>query len=294
MHGGATGLRVKSTSSYSVIDIDANNGDAALRFYKDGTGQWIVRNNPGTDDLEIFELGGGGTRMIIQDATGNVGFGTTNPLNKFEVANGTSGQKFLATNLSSGHYGFGQEYNSANPAYFIGHGGSYWHFMYAATPATSYTALVTLDGPNSAFRPTSNNVISLGTSSSKWTAVYAVNGTIQTSDLRFKTNISDINYGLNEVMKLRPVSYSWKNEKMNIGTGKNLGFIAQELETIIPDVVIHTQTEIDKETGQLQNEFSDTYGVKYSEIVPVLVKAIQEQQAQIEQLKLEVKALKEK
>ncbi len=90
-HGGSTGIRSKSTSSFSVVDIDAASGDAALRFQKAGAGQWNTRNRPADDYYEIFELGGGGSRMVIQDATGNVGIGeTTNPTYKLDVLHGGS------------------------------------------------------------------------------------------------------------------------------------------------------------------------------------------------------------
>ncbi len=85
-HGGSTGVAVRSTASFSVIDIDAQSGDAALRFAKAGVNQWNIRNRPSDDYLEIFELGGGGSRVVIQDATGNVGIGeTTSPTYKLDV-----------------------------------------------------------------------------------------------------------------------------------------------------------------------------------------------------------------
>ena len=91
LHGGATGLRVQSSSSFSVVDIDANSGDAALRFVRAGVNQWNIRNRPADDYLEIFELGGGGSRMVIQDGTGNVGIGqTVSPVYKLDVLHGGS------------------------------------------------------------------------------------------------------------------------------------------------------------------------------------------------------------
>ncbi|MCX6245777.1 MAG: hypothetical protein NTU98_13870 [Bacteroidetes bacterium] len=88
-HGGATGIRSKSDASFSVVDIDAFSGDAALRFQKAGVGQWNIRNRPADDYLEFFELGGGGSRMVIQDATGNVGIGeTSNPVYRLDVLHG--------------------------------------------------------------------------------------------------------------------------------------------------------------------------------------------------------------
>ena len=90
-HGGSTGARIKSTASFSVVDIDAQSGDAALRFAKAGVNQWNIRNRPADDYLEIFELGGGGSRMVIQDGTGNVGIGATvSPSYKLDVEHGGS------------------------------------------------------------------------------------------------------------------------------------------------------------------------------------------------------------
>jgi hypothetical protein len=77
LHGGATGIRSRSSSTFSLVDIDAQNGDAALRFAKAGVNQWNIRNNPATDDLQFFELGGGGERMKIENTTGNLAV-TTN------------------------------------------------------------------------------------------------------------------------------------------------------------------------------------------------------------------------
>ena len=88
-HGGSTGIRSKSTSSFSVVDIDGASGDAALRFANAGVNQWNIRNRPADNYLEIFELGGGGSRMVVQDGTGNVGIGATvSPSYKLDVEHG--------------------------------------------------------------------------------------------------------------------------------------------------------------------------------------------------------------
>ncbi len=140
--------------------------------------------------------------------------------------------------------------------------------------------------------------VSLGSSSYRWTSVWSTNGVIQTSDERDKQNIQSLKYGISSVMSLNPVSFEWEKEKSRLGTGTNLGFIAQELEKVIPAAVIHStasseEIESAAKAGRGTIE-ADTYGVKYSEIIPVLTKAIQEQQAQIEELKKEVQALKNK
>lgn len=120
----------------------------------------------------------------------------------------------------------------------------------------------------------------LGNSSFKWNEVWAKNGTIQTSDLRFKKNIINLNNTIEIVKKLRPVNYNWKD-----GNDDNLhyGFVAQELKEIFPNAVVYG-AETD----------STSLGVNYSEIIPILTKAIQEQQIIIENQNREIELIKAK
>ncbi len=120
------------------------------------------------------------------------------------------------------------------------------------------------------FYPDNDNAYDLGTSSFRWDDIYATNGVIQTSDLRLKTDINNIKYGINEIMELRPVSFIWKTRPE---TGIKLGLIAQEVQPIINEVV---------NVGDDENK---TLGIRYSDFVPVLIKAIQEQQAIIDDQK---------
>ncbi|MFN2223031.1 MAG: tail fiber domain-containing protein, partial [Candidatus Promineifilaceae bacterium] len=108
----------------------------------------------------------------------------------------------------------------------------------------------------------------LGDSSHRWQAVYAVEGTIQTSDGRFKENIVDLDAGLDEVGRLRPVTFNWIDRPED---GRHFGLVAQEVAEVLPEIV---------EGGQS----GQPLGMNYAEVVPVLVNAIQEQQAQISEL----------
>jgi len=94
------------------------------------------------------------------------------------------------------------------------------------------------------------------------------------SDRKLKTNITDTKYGLSDVLKLRGVDFNWK-EKFE---GKrDVGFIAQEVQEIIPELV--------KEVDSLKEEGETHLTVDYSKVVPVLIEAIKEQQKQIDELK---------
>ena len=104
---------------------------------------------------------------------------------------------------------------------------------------------------------------------------YATGAAGALSDIRHKNNVLNINEGLNAVMLLRPVSYLWNDDYItdNGMEGLHFGFIAQEVKEILPDVILE------------QNNEEKTLGLKYTELIPVLVKAVQELKAEIEQLK---------
>lgn len=126
--------------------------------------------------------------------------------------------------------------------------------------------------------PDNDNAYSMGTATRRWQAVYAVNGTIQTSDIRDKTAIRQLNYGLDEVMALRPVRFEWKARPQ---AGDKVGLIAQELQQVVPEAVY-----------QEENDPEARLGVNYAELVPVLIQAIQEQQSLIDQQQKELKNLR--
>ncbi len=147
LHGGATGIRSRSSASFSVVDIDAASGDAALRFQKAGVGQWNTRNRPADDYYEIFELGGGGSRMVIQDGTGNVGIGATvSPSYKLDVEHGgATGARIKSTASFSVVDIDGQSGDAA--LRFIANGVNQWNTR--NRPADNYYEIFELGGGGS-------------------------------------------------------------------------------------------------------------------------------------------------
>jgi hypothetical protein len=129
--------------------------------------------------------------------------------------------------------------------------------------------------------PNTNNAFRLGNSSNRWIGVWATDGTINTSDRRDKTNIAEINYGLNEILKMNPVSFNWKHRK---DEDKKLGLIAQDLLKLVPEVVkTHDwKNTSDDENAPLEKVELARLGVYYSDLIPVLINAIKEQQSIID------------
>ncbi|MEP0265921.1 tail fiber domain-containing protein [Dokdonia sp.] len=134
--------------------------------------------------------------------------------------------------------------------------------------------------------PDTDDSFQLGGSALRWEAVWATDGTINTSDRREKRDIQDLNYGLREILNLNPVRFRWKAKPEQ---GEKLGLIAQDLLEIIPEVVktheyVHTE---DTENATPQKKELDRLGVYYTDLIPVLIKAIQEQQEIIQSYKNE-------
>ena len=100
------------------------------------------------------------------------------------------------------------------------------------------------------------------------------------SDRRLKKNISIMNYGLKEVMQLQPVAYDMRADET-----KQVGFIAQDVQKIIPELISGTEGDLSK---------GENLGMSYGNLTAVLTKAIQEQQAMIITLQKEVAELKKR
>ncbi len=106
--------------------------------------------------------------------------------------------------------------------------------------------------------------------------VFATNTTISAiSDARLKENVQDIDVGLGAILALKPRKFDWKE-----GKGKNIkgdrGFIAQEFEAVFPQLV--------DEWRDPAPEGEASYKSVRQDLIPVLVKAIQELTARVEAL----------
>ena len=148
-----------------------------------------------------------------------------------------------------------------------------------------------------ALKPGANGSFDLGSSSRRWNNVYSeagnFSGAVSTgalsvtgamtatgnitafnsSDKRLKSNIVTLDGSLEKVLKLRGTRFDWIEGKEDIHPfkGNDIGFIAQELKEVIPEVV-----------GEMHGGF---YGVKYDKLTPLLVEAIKELKMEIDLLK---------
>ena len=243
-------------------------------------------------------------RMRI-DGSGNLGIGTTSPTRPLHI-NSSEGRLIRLTHASKPKIEFVDTTNGTSGAYissednelmfetsgqnermritsagqvFVGTTSSVdaGQFIVSADPST-YNHITTIPEANAAYNAltmtnssgTRLGAITVGTSGS--TAITYGNS----SDYRLKENIVPMEKGLERVKKLKPVQFNWKDDGFS-----SEGFIAHEIQEA--GWVLGVTGEKDAEEMQM---------VDYGRITPLLVKAIQEQQEQIEALQSEINTLK--
>ena len=140
---------------------------------------------------------------------------------------------------------------------------SWWNYIAGvATDATKGLSLYSTGA--SAYRFYVTYAGSINATSTSITAI---------SDISLKENIRDLETGLTEVMALKPRRFDWK-EETKLDQKNVAGFIAQEVEQVLPELIYDYQ----------YNENEIKKSLKMGDILPTLVKAIQEQQALIQSL----------
>ena len=268
-----------------------------------------------TPDVTSDSLTVDSTTLVVDEANNRVGIGTSSPSanNIVTISGATPNSKLLLTGgttqngLTFGSAGGGNQFYLYSQS-----GGLAVYDETAATEraritadgdlmvgktATSISTLgaeirssgliaSTLSGSTSA--TSTLEVFSTGASAYRFFVgmngtVYATNTTISAlSDQRHKENVRDLDAGLAEVMALKPRLYDWKEGKgADIKNAR--GFIAQEFEEVFPDLI--------DEWKDPAPEGEEPYKSVRADLIPVLVKAIQEQQAIIEALTARVSAL---
>ena len=272
--GGGTLQNNKSGSYNSAV------GDYALIENKYGN------YNTAIGSIALRETGKSMTRGYVYAVDGAVygdsntalGFAAlqTNDLGNFNTAVGAQSLRYLNSGDRNVALGFHTFYSLTSGSYntAIGDGAGYPNttvsnvtLIGATTRANDNINNSTAIGAN-AFVTTSNT-IQLGDLNVEHVKHYGALSA--SSDRRLKENIVKTPYGLEEVLKLNPVTYRFKSNGLN-----QIGFIAQEVQPLLPEVVTGTEGDIEK---------GETLGITYSSLIPVLTKAIQEQQKIIEELK---------
>jgi hypothetical protein len=115
------------------------------------------------------------------------------------------------------------------------------------------------------------------------------------SDERLKTDIHPLSEsdGLGAILQLKPVTYFWKDKNDKRNNGLQLGFIAQDVEKVMPELVITSsgEQEITLEDGSIE-KINNPKAMSYSTLAVPLVKAVQQLKEENDSLREELQSLK--
>jgi len=235
-----------------------NGGLRAKKGDTDGDGSNVGYAFDGDGDTGMFAVGGeyvqnsdlyfkidDQTRLVVRD-NGRVGIGTDDPTAKLTINGGNS--HALHANVYHDHD---------------------WGYSIISTVSRDNTKAFAVrkwgDGPDK-FRVMGNG------------DVYCRTQKIH-SDIKLKKDIKPIESSLEKVLKMRGVTFRFKDREYASESEKEMGFIAQEVEKIVPEVVN-------------TNPDDGLKSVAYQNLIALTVEAMKEQQSQIEELKEENDALK--
>ena len=300
-----------------LSDVDGSAATPAIRGTDTNTGIFF----PAADTIAFAE---GGAEVARFDSSGRLGLGTTNPTQKLVVSDGSvvagnSGTVLIGRN-SSGFPSPGAGYFSLETNNTDGSNGglsirtlasdtltermridSSGRLLVGTTTPTDTGATVGIvpSGTNYALTVRANQ-----TTGSNQIVFFNPNGAVgfittsgsstsyvTSSDYRLKNNIAPMTGALATVSALKPVTYTWKADGSD-----GQGFIAHELQAVVPDCVSGEKDAVETYTDEdgVEHTRPKYQGIDTSFLVATLTAAIQEQQAIITDLKARIETLENK
>ncbi len=288
-----------STPTFAQIHLDSSN-DVGIGITSTASAKLRVYNNSNPYTLRTGNYyNTTGTKYGIYNYTGSQGTGTKYGIRNYVYQNSGS---------SAATYSF---YNRVYPA---GTGTAHSNYNYMApnsnSTATKYGvySYISSAGTGTRYGVYSNIAGEVGSYAGYFLGDVYISGVMTvTSDERTKKDVEDVEGALAMVRQLEGKSYNFKSDTdMSLPTGRQFGFMAQELEQVFPELVKNTTspgTPIEDQLTEEEIESGDipadkmtpetTFkSVNYMGMIPILVEAIKEQQDLIEQQQTEIEALK--
>jgi len=271
-----------NAADYDGIQLLQGGTDTGyIGVYHDGSSTGRIYLG-GLSSVDIQTGNGGvtdGTTRVRVDSSGNLAIGTTS----ITSSTGWS-PKLVLSDTSAALILKGINSQEAN----VGVSNGLYFDSLGSTTASNNMILFRTTNTNSNF----SAVIRMAISSNGSIGTSAGGTNIHNaSDARLKQNINSLSDSLNIINNLNPVSFNWADNFSEAEKDKTLyGFIAQEVQDVFPDAIEDFSGGDDIELNGETIENPLTVRDKF--LIPVLVKAMQEQQEQIEALQSEINILK--
>ena len=299
------------------MEIEGNDtGDAFLKLTNGTASHYIFSDNSVGDNLTLesasnirFNAGGATERMRIESG-GDVGIGVTNPSYRLDVVNGIR--------VVSNTGGFNTIMRSEVQAGNTQTGGTWAGYFYNVSSTTGANYGVEGRASGAGGNVHGGRFLSYGTSSQSWglfaytsaaaSSNYAgyfsgnvyTTGSYLPSDRNLKNEIQDYDNALASLNRIEVKTYNYKTggiyDYMNLPKGNQVGLVADNLKQVFPHLISKNIFDSENLPEMEENGIDGKVefdAVNYAGLVPVTVKAIQEQQEQIESLKKENQELKD-
>jgi hypothetical protein len=314
--GNTQRLGIASTGAATFTQ---SNG-AQIRLLNYGGSSAKIQGSSGTlaiDGNNATTLEVNSSEVLRATSGGNVGIGTSSPGNKLTISNNGNAAVAFRINDTNANASFLSLNVSDSDAAIIAGGTSGIPFdiytggsirmrirndgitMIGTTTYNSALKGILINPDGYAFYTVDNNTTSTANiylnrlnadgkllifqKNTTDTGYISTNTYSLPSDLNFKKNISNLELGLNLVTKLRAVSYNHKIDDDDAAL--STGFIAQELQQSLTELGVKENEYYILQHKPNEDESQSQYWLDYTKMIPILVKAIQELKAELDELK---------
>ena len=149
-----------------------------------------------------------------------------------------------------------------------------WRLKISADGSSWSNALVVASDGSASFagavKPATDNAQTLGASGARWSAVWSATGTIQTSDMRLKTDILPTDLGLDFILALNPVRYRWRDNALDQRV--HYGLLAQE---VLATAQAHGAPNFGGHVLVDDDDADSQQALRYSSFISPLIAAVQ-------------------
>ena len=296
-NAGTTSSQFLGTTDNKALKFRTNN---VTRLTLSNTGRLGINNQSPKSRLDVFG-GGSDTTAVILATVKYTGTQDVSAIKGISISTDSTGIGVEGNGNFLGMYGYGNNYGAYMQG-FIGLRAESYVTGTAGFPTgiegytfggdEGYAVFGDASGANQNFA-----VLGIATDTATvggirdYAGYFAGNvfgyRFFQLSDERFKKNVQPLDNVLDRIMKVKTATYNYKsaeNPDMHLPAGLQTGFMAQNLKEQFPNAVSSTKlpTKIDHKTGKVQIAGGEAEVVNYNAMIPVLTKAIQEQQVMIQ------------
>jgi hypothetical protein len=307
----------KTTATYKTFELGKGSGTTVMAGRLDGYNEFILGLNFYYDGGANLKYIGNsystyyqqtdGKHAFYRAATGTAGANITFKESVRITDNGSlyifgNNLPLVISSSSSNTLYTTYQYNTNTDVGYIGNGvgtvtgggagdfgvtAASGNLLFASGGVTERMRISSAGEVNIGYGSTDNGAYKLQVNSQ----IFATNATIETSDIRFKENIKPLDKGLEIINKLKPVKFNFiTTTENNFSEFDEIGFIAQDVEGALSTELfakaVVKKLDEDKEDSAL--------GLMTEKFIPILVKAIQEQQALIKVLEQRIINLENK